>query len=350
MPVSFFWSEEELVAVRGGIELCRIHWSSIAEFSIKQIGQSFMQLVIKTEQGKVLDINLPLPAHSMGTSQLLEQLDIRVSPERSRYYKLLRPGVSWQMKPIHCKYMIGIGAALAVPIPLGGVIALWLMQYLPKSIADSIGLLSDGTLAIAFFSFFLGIGLLIYGWGSLRQLRKPIPEDLGKEPIIFSKQSRFSTNRMAFIFQLGLEAATVAFLTIFVGLFLGFTYGFSFSLTGIIAMSGLTGLMYLPFRFQSRDFESVILTEGRIVVKRSGRLLLDAYILDCSANLNPKNRSQVIFKTGDKSVIAHNHKVSGELLLDVYNRLKSGEKITPLLSEDHPGFRIRFNDEQPPGV
>lgn len=65
-----------------------------------------------------------------------------------------------------------------------------------------------------------------------------------------------------------------------------------FTLTTYLALVPLLTILYVVIRLRSRDFESVVVTEGRIVITKGSKTVADHYFSDCELKVHPKkNRS-----------------------------------------------------------
>ena len=342
----FEFTQTDFRVRRGDAILGRGKWADVSSFEVDQIGQNFMRLRVLDGQIRLISVNLPLPEHSLGASKVLEILDHKIPAAKERKFRLLKPGLPFKITPLVCHLAIwgGLASALSPLVGIAGLLAINTIQKVPQLSAYINDALDLMMLSVPF-----GIVVSIVGIVSLRTLRKPSNEEEGKEPIVFSRQSKFSRNKLAYILQLVGESCGIAIGSAYVIGFALFVLRF-FSLTTFLALVPLLTILYVVLRLRSKDFESVVVTEGRIIVSKGSKTLANCYLSDCELKAHPKRKKMLQLTSDGKVTNVYNHEVAGETLLDVVQSLKAGQKYTPILSEDHPGFRIRFNDEQPPGV
>lgn len=343
----FEYTQTDFRVRRDDTILGRGRWADVSGFEVDQIGQSFMRLRVLSGQTKLLSVNLPLPENSFGTSRVLEILDNFIPVAKERKFRLLKPGLPFKITPITCHLAIWGGLASAVS-PLIGIAGLLLISTIER--VPDLYRYIYAALDLMMLSVPFGLVLSIVGFTSLRALKKPSNEEEGKEPIIYSRQSKFSRNKLAYIVQLLAEACGVAIGSAYAIAISLFIFKIFFTLTTFLAFVPLMTILYVVFRLRSKDFESVVVTEGRIIVTKGSKTVANHYFSDCVLKKHPKKENILELISDGKVVRVHNHKVAGEELYDVFHNLRAGQKFTPILSEDHPGFRIRFNDEQPPGV
>lgn len=296
-------------------------WSDIKSFGFTQRGFGAGILEIEVESSAPIRLEVRTPEFDPSIRQILEVLEENVPAAVPRYFKLFRKGQHFQESLALGIVITAIGSSMMV-----GGIAIAVFQLL------------DQLARVGLCIFLIGVGFSIAGIGAdiLMRITRPLLKNSLSEPILFSRQP----DRLSKIVYLG---TTVLLIWVLLSLFL-ISAGLPFA--GIWAM-GIAIVATVALNLSAaawRSFEEVVVTEGKIRIRRFTKVF-EGYISDLEMEVHQAfNCRRLNLKTADWEVEIENHIVAGEELYSILDSIQKGEKLRPILSEEHPGFKFEYND------
>ena len=295
-------------------------WDDVESFGFTQLPFGNGILDISLKEGKSIRLQVRTPEFDPNVGRIIELLESNVSVSKPRHFKLFRKGQHFQENSIVAISFLIPGATLLVS---GLIIGLF-------PILEPLSKLSTSILLCGLGFSISGIGLDIL----FRVLKPPLKNSLS-EPIIYSKLP----DRLTKIISVG-----SMFFVIWIVAAIVFAANSLYSAYFPLLIATALTLIYNIRPTAWSSFEEVVVTEGRIRIRKF-RKVYEAYVNDVNIEIIPNLLlDRIVISTDVWKIEIGDHIVAGEKLSKTIEKLKQGQSIRPILSEEHPGFKFEYND------